>query len=130
MLNWIEKNFIFETLFDPKTHLQLMVRSNELLSIYLNIENALQPRYMDLIWNLMIIEDIELRPIIFKLITTIASSMGSVHIEYFQEKLASLPTKNLQIEHINLIFEMNKYQIKNQGLIYNAINILWQVVEY
>ena len=41
MLNWIEKNFIFETLFDPKTHLQLMVRSNELLSIYLNIENAL-----------------------------------------------------------------------------------------
>ncbi|CAD8095799.1 unnamed protein product [Paramecium sonneborni] len=130
ILQWIETENIMETLFHHNTHLQLLERTKELIRLYLIIENAFTVKHLKMIWDLMQQNDNELRPIIFKLINEIAFQMRIQHVSYFLKQIQLLKEDQILIEHVQLLFEMNRYQTKNQLLICQAIVILWKIIEY
>ncbi|CAD8066392.1 unnamed protein product [Paramecium primaurelia] len=130
ILQWIDSENIMETLFHHNTHLQLLERTKDLIRIYLNIDNAFTAKHMSMIWELMQQNDNELRPIIFKLINEIAFTMRDYHVIYFMQQIKELKQDQILIEHVQLLFEMNRYQIKNQELICMTIDNLWRIIEY
>lgn len=43
--------------------------------------------------------------------------MKEAQVEFFQRKLSELKIDSLGAEEISLLYEMNRYQSKNQGLV-------------
>lgn len=65
-------------------------------------------------------DDAELRPTIFKVMYEVSAYMRDPHVEFFQNKMGALPLESLLPEHVQLLYDLNRYQLKNKELIMQA----------
>ncbi|CAK70549.1 unnamed protein product (macronuclear) [Paramecium tetraurelia] len=130
ILEWIERQGIFESLFHHSTHLQLLERTKDLIKIYLTIDGAFKLKYLSIVWDLMQSNDKEVRSIIFKLFNDIATFMSDYQAQYFLEQIKQLSKDLILIEHVQLLCKMNKNRINQQHLFSQVIEILWDIIEY
>ena len=98
----IEDNRLFNEIYGPNSHIQLINKSKEFLEIMIQ-NNKLSETELSIIWEATQKGDLEGKLSILNIFKEIIGSFKENHLNYIIHKLYSIPSNELTNEEINVI---------------------------
>lgn len=122
LCKWISDKGIFEGLYGPNSHAQLIQRSSDFLKFMVN-EDFLKKNDLFLIWKNLRNGNKEERLCIYKLLGSVAVYLKFDHIEFLVKRLQELPIESFLKEDIELLYDITKFQSS-----FNSMDVYWKLL--
>ena len=113
ILSLIKQSNIINEIFGANYHSQLIKHSNEILILLLK-ENELDENDITLIWSCTKRGDLEVKLIIFKLLSDIAGNLKENYIEILLNNVISNVDKKINNEEIELVYKLSTQNDNNE----------------
>jgi hypothetical protein len=121
LLEIIEQHKIFNEIFGPNSHIQLINRSKSLLEIMLS-EDKLSNEELELIWEATKKGDLEAKLTIMKLLEEISLNLKDKHVDILLKHVYLTEPENLIKEEIDLVHELATHYTQPQDEIRKVID--------
>lgn len=121
LLKLIEENNIFNEIFGPNSHIQLINRSKSLLEIMLS-ENKLSNEELELIWDATKKGDSEAKLTVMKLLEEISLNLKENHVKTLLEQIYLSEPECLIKEEVDLVYQLATHFTQTQDEIKKAID--------
>ena len=127
IVDFIDKNQVFEKIYGSKGHNQLIQRSTEFLRYFVT-EMQLEQQYVELIWNCTKKGDIEAKLSIYKIISDISHYFKPEHITYFMVRIGEIPANELIKEEIELVYELSRFSNRPAHYMEKCKDFFWKIL--
>lgn len=124
---WILSNRILEGIFGPQSHVQLVQRSGDILQLLL-LEDALNLRYLQLIWSVSDRNDEDAKLAVYRVLSDNACFLLSTHMDYLIDRISFIPPGQLIKEDIDLIHSFTKFPLRAGPVLVKASELLWKTL--
>ena len=127
IVDFIDKNQVFEKIYGSKGHIQLIQRSTDFLRYFVT-EMQLEQKYVELIWNCTKKGDVEAKLNIYKIISDISHFFKGEHITYFMMKIAEIPANEIIKEEIELVYELSRFSNRPINYMEKCKDFFWKIL--
>jgi len=107
LLEWIDRQNLFEIIFGPRSHPQIVMRSAELIK-FLYTNSRFTRDNIDVIWNSAAGKHEAEREALINLIQEVVSCFSPQDLQYFFSKLTSLPFPEIDSQILSLVKSLVK----------------------